>query len=377
MPELYHLEDPMTHDPIPYLGTRLFKIPVNKENVIKSGILDAKYADQIPEYIALRIPENKQVLSKPELFLLDFLSHYEWDRPLSLLSKGGDLNIGIKDYLMYDGFSYRFVPLRHPLGRVDNGNVDPYDLYDKVMNVYTWDSFSREDYYVDYHHLYTFCGVLPQRRIFVETANALLSVDEPLKALEVLDKCQKSVPETQYPLDISLLEFSNEYMVVSLIESYYMVAEAIQAHAAEIEHADSRIEYARKQASGLAQRFALQNLENVTMSCAGVLRSESELVDAEDYALRKAANQRRVQADPDAYLAGLYEASRDPKKINRFTTPELQFLLAMERYGAAQDKLDASKVYLEHLVGMTKTYGDEELSDSLDGQLKTVLKVLE
>ena len=127
----------------------------------------------------------------------------------------------------------------------------------------------------------------------------------------------------------------------------------------------------------MAERFTAQNLEFVTLNCADLLRREAELVHAEDNALTKAANQRRVQADPDAYLTGLYEASRDPKKLGRFTTPELQFLLAMERYSAAQDKLESSSVYVEHLVGMTKSYGSEDVSELLDSQLKSVLKVIE
>ena len=78
-------------------------MPVNKENVLKHGILDKRYADLIPSEIVLTIPKDKKYITKPELFFIDLLSNYEWDRPISLLSAGGDINIGIKDYLMYDG----------------------------------------------------------------------------------------------------------------------------------------------------------------------------------------------------------------------------------------------------------------------------------
>lgn len=268
IPELSHLmeefenpknrlQDPVTHKPIPYLASRVFKIPVNKENVIKYGILDKKYADRIPEYIAFRIPESKQVISKPELFMLDLLAHYNWDRPLSLLSRGGDINIGIKDYLMYEGFSYKFVPIKNRTTSTEKGFVDAQDMYRRMTEVYSWDALSNHDYYVDYHHLYTFCGVLPQRGIFVDVAEALISEGELDKALEILDKCQVCVPEDKYPLDMSYLQFSNEYMVSSMIDSYYSLSEMYR-ELAEGKNGEmlEKADYVKRKADSLVGRFA-------------------------------------------------------------------------------------------------------------------------
>ena len=196
-------------------------MPVNKENVIKFGILPEKYADIIPESIELVIPASKNYITKAELFMLDFLSNYQWDRPLNLLSRGGDIHIGIKDYLMYEGFSYKFVPIKNRTKAYQNDFVDAEDLYHKVKNVYTWEAFSRTDYYVDYHHFYTFCGVMSQRGVFVDVAEALLDDGEKEKAIEILDMCRECVPEESYPLDISYLGLTNEYMVASMIELYY------------------------------------------------------------------------------------------------------------------------------------------------------------
>jgi hypothetical protein len=85
---------------------------VNKENCLKYGIVPEKFADEIPSEIMLTMSKDKNYLTKPELFLLDLLSNYQWDRPINVLNQGGDLNIGIKDYLMYDGFSYALPPSR-------------------------------------------------------------------------------------------------------------------------------------------------------------------------------------------------------------------------------------------------------------------------
>ena len=206
---------------VDYIMSRKFIIPVNKENVLKYGILDEKYADLIPDQITLTIPKDKDYLTKPELFMLDLLSNYEWDRPINLLSMGGDINIGIKDYLMYEGFSYKFVPVKGKMKSTEIGFADPEDLYYKMKNVFSWDALKRTDYFVDYQNYYTFCGVLSQRNLFVNVAKEMLKIGDAARAVEILDMCQECVPAENYPLDMTYLGFSNEYMVIDMIETYY------------------------------------------------------------------------------------------------------------------------------------------------------------
>ncbi len=206
---------------VDYIMSRKFTIPVNKENILKYGILDEKYADMIPEEITLTIPESKEYLTKQELFMLDLLSNYNWDRPLNLLSMGGDINIGIKDYLMYEGFSFKFVPIKNRMKSTEIGFADPEDLYNKMKNVYKWDALKRTDYFADYQNFYTFCGVLSQRQIFVNVAKEMMKIGDTERAVEMLDMCQECVPAEVYPLDQIYLSFNNEYMLVDMIELYY------------------------------------------------------------------------------------------------------------------------------------------------------------
>ncbi len=206
---------------VDYIMSRKLVLPVNKENVIRYGILDEKYADQIPDQIVLQIPEGKDYLTKQELFMLDLLSNYQWDRPINLLSMGVDINIGIKDYLMYEGFSYKFVPIKNATKSTDIGFADPEDLYNKMKEVFKWDALKRTDYFVDYQNFYTFCGVLSQRNLFVNAAKEMLKIGDAERAVELLDMCQECVPEENFPLDITYLGFSNEYMVIDMIDTYY------------------------------------------------------------------------------------------------------------------------------------------------------------
>ena len=220
---------------VDYIMSRKFIVPVDKENVLKYGILDEKYADMIPDQIVLTIPKDKDYLSKQELFMLDLLSNYQWDRPINLLSMGGDINVGLKEYLMYEGFSYKFVPVKNRMKSTEIGFADPEELYYKIKNVYSWDALKRTDYFVDYQNMYTFCGVLSQRQLFLNAAKEMLKIGDKERAAELLDMCQECVPRENFPLDMTYLGFSNEYMVIDMIETYYQCDEPEKA--AELAHA--------------------------------------------------------------------------------------------------------------------------------------------
>ncbi len=205
-----------------YIVSRKFSIPVNKENVLKYGIVSEEFADQIPDEIVLSMPKEKSYLSKPELFMLDLLDGYQWDRPIHMLSQGGEINIGQKDYLMYEGFSSKFVPIRNRITSKSLGLVDVKELCDKIDHVYTWEALRRTDYCVDYQNLYTFLGVVPQRELFLNAANLLLDRDDAAGAEAMLDKAQECVPEENFPLESICLGFyHNDVVVIGMIEGYY------------------------------------------------------------------------------------------------------------------------------------------------------------
>ncbi|MBQ0145434.1 MAG: DUF2723 domain-containing protein [Bacteroidales bacterium] len=217
---------------IDYWVSRKMILPVNKENCLKHGIVSEKFASEIPDSIVLEIPASKNYLSKPEIFLLDFLSTYEWDRPINLLNQGGDLNIGIKDYLMYDGFSYRFTPVKNKIQSLEVGKVDTDELYDIIMNRSCYDAISRKDYFVDYQNLYTFLGVMSLRNMFVSSANAFFQAGEYGRVEEALDKCQEVLDPSIFPYENSLYGWSsNALFPIEMTRDYYAIGKPEKARA--------------------------------------------------------------------------------------------------------------------------------------------------
>ena len=229
---------------VDYIASRKIVVPVNKENVIKYGILDKKFASEIPDSIVLNISKDKDYLSKPEIFMLDLLSNYEWDRPINMLNMGGDLNIGIKEYLMFEGYSYKFVPLKNKISSTDCGRVDTDRLYHNMTEVYKWDALSADGWFVDYQNMFTNLGVMSVRGLFLTCANAFIKAGENDRALEMLDKgmeAMKQFPLESIPAGLS----SNDYMVIGIIGDYYKLGEVEKARSLSAQLADDLLTTAK------------------------------------------------------------------------------------------------------------------------------------
>ncbi len=227
---------------VDYIISRKISMPVNKENVLKYGILSAEFADRIPDEIVFTISPKKDYLTKQELFMLDLLDGYEWDRPINLLGMGGDLNMGIKEYLMFDGFSYRFVPIKTGCKRADAGVVDADRLYHLMTDVYRFDAAADTHHLVDYQNLYTFCGVMNYRDLFCQLARILNKRGRHADAEATLDRCMEVMNTKNYPLDMSVLSLGNELAVANMIDQYYFAGAPEKARALAVAFTDKLME---------------------------------------------------------------------------------------------------------------------------------------
>mgnify|MGYP003290297985 CR=1 FL=1 len=213
---------------VDYIASRRIRMAVNKENCVKYGIVSEKDAAMIPDSITLRISDDKEYLSKPEIFMLDLLSNYEWDRPLVLLSMGGDINIGIKEYLEHQGYSFKFTPIKSKTSTSAAGYVDTDNLYRLMTEVYKFDAVSADNYFIDYQNLYTHLGVMSLRSLFYMAAECFMKHGEDGRALEMLDRGVEVM--RNYPIETVPLGFSgNDFIVIEMIEDYYKLGQADKA----------------------------------------------------------------------------------------------------------------------------------------------------
>jgi hypothetical protein len=209
-----------------YFAARQLLLPVDKQKAIETGIIDASEAHLVPDTIQLNLPERKNSMIKSELMILDLLANYKWDRPIYFVAMGGDLEIGIRDYLEYNGFSYKFVPIKNRSTFGNPGRINPDVMYNNVMNVYKWGNMNDPSVYIDYQNLLTFNAVLSVRNIFSQTAGALMETGDTIRAVEVLDRMQEVMLPSQFPLNSSAMSNSlNELAVIESIDTYLVAGE--------------------------------------------------------------------------------------------------------------------------------------------------------
>ena len=205
------------------IAGRHFTIPVNKENVIKYGIVSPKDYDKILDTVQFDISDGVNSIEKTSLMILDLLSNYNWDRPIYFLQRGGDINIGIKDYLQWEGFGFKLVPIKSQTGR-RNDNIDQNPgadtLYHRVMDLYKMDAL-KAPVNIDYQNMLTFNSLLSMRDLMTNTAKLLAMDSQPERAVQVLDKMQTVMPQSNFPLNNSLISSLNDMAVLDAISLYF------------------------------------------------------------------------------------------------------------------------------------------------------------
>lgn len=226
---------------ISVFSARELLVPVDKEKVLASGIVPIVDSALIVDTIKLSISQNKNVLTKSEMMILDLIANYEWERPIYFVALGGDLGIGIREYLEFNGFAYKFVPIKVQNSMGNPGRVNALEMYNKVMNVYRWGNMNDPSVNIDYQNLLTFGAVVSVRNIHTQVAKALVQAGEREKAVEVLDRMQEVMIPSQFPLNASLLPSLNEYSVVECIDLYFLAGEKEKGMAIANEFIDETI----------------------------------------------------------------------------------------------------------------------------------------
>lgn len=194
-----------------FLPVSKFILPVNKANAVKSGTIDAKDAALAVDQITINYKSNS--MFKNNLILLDILANFDWNRPINFSSGGiyDPENIFyLGDYLQFDGFSYRLVPINTP-EREDGemGRVDANSLYNTVKN-YRWGNF--KDLNVHFDETCT-QNIVSYRSSASRAAEALALSGQKSKALEVLDLASREIPVEKYNDPRSLSSMVYGYIV--------------------------------------------------------------------------------------------------------------------------------------------------------------------
>lgn len=188
--------------------SKVIRIPVDKEAVLKNGIVDPKDADKIVSEVFINLKSS--VIYKNRMMMLDIIANNNWERPIYFSggSFGDDDYIWMKDYLQLEGVVYKLVPIKTPIDKknpFDMGRIDADKMYHIVMG-WEWGNSGSPDIY---HDTETRKNGITYRSNLARLAEALINEGKEDKAEKILDLAMEKMP----------VEFFEYY---SLLEPYVL-----------------------------------------------------------------------------------------------------------------------------------------------------------
>tara|TARA_R110002050_G_scaffold179118_3_gene312494 strand:+ start:157895 stop:161251 length:3357 start_codon:yes stop_codon:yes gene_type:complete len=202
---------------IVFYPTNHIRIPVNKKNVLDSGLVKEKDSALIVDYIDIDLP--KSALPKNRLLMLDLIANNDWKRPIYF--SGGSFDDGeyiwMKDYLQLDGLVYKLVPIKttnassYEMGRIDS------DLMYDIVKEWEWGNSGSSKIY---HDPQTRIQGLSFRGNIARLVETLINENKIDKAKEMIDIAMINMPVDYY-----------EYyaFVEPFVDGYYKVGETQKA----------------------------------------------------------------------------------------------------------------------------------------------------
>lgn len=200
-----------------HYATKQVFIPVNREEVLASGVVAVEDTARITPAIPLNL-QDKDYLIKDEIAIMDIIASNLWKRPIYFaVTCRQDKLFGLDDYMRLEGLALRIVPVRSPsdpqYGIIGSGGVNADAIYNNVMEKFRWGGFDKFDMFVDQSYAPSIQShQLSMRRAALQ----LLQEGDKERALQLIDKYFEVFPHMNFPYDY---------------RAYYMISVYLQADA--------------------------------------------------------------------------------------------------------------------------------------------------
>jgi len=229
--------------------SKVIRVPVDKEAVLRNGIVEAKDADLIVPYIDIVLKGD--VLYKNRLLMLDVIANNNWERPIYFSGGafGDDDYIWMKEYLQLEGVVYKLVPIRTPLEKgnpFEMGRIDTDKMYDIVMK-WDWGNSGSPDIY---HDVETRRNGITYRSNLSRLADALIEEGKNEKAETILDLAMEKMPVNDFEFYSLLEPFVIGYYKIDRKDKAQQVYNSVVRHYQEHLEFYASLSYKKQEALG-------------------------------------------------------------------------------------------------------------------------------
>ncbi|WP_435261326.1 glycosyltransferase family 117 protein [Tenacibaculum sp. nBUS_03] len=202
-----------------FYPTNRIRIPVNKENALKTGLVAQKDADKIVDYIDITI--DPQGIAKNRILMLDILNNFDWKRPIYFTggANADEEYIWLKDYLQLDGMSYKLVPIKTSnkgKSMFDMGRIDPEKMYANVKK-WDWKTINNGKIYLDEQSKR---NAISLRNNLMRLSEEFLKLNDSVNAKDVLDLSLYKMP---------IKDFDHYSISLGYPELYYKIGDKDKA----------------------------------------------------------------------------------------------------------------------------------------------------
>lgn len=202
-----------------YYPTHKIRVPVNKKNVLESGLVSPKDSALIVDYIDIDLPQS--ALPKNRMLMLDVLANNDWKRPIYFSggSFAAEEYMWMKEYLQLDGLVYKLVPIRtENKNAFEMGRIDAELMY-AIVTQWEWGNAGSD---AIYHDPQTRAQSLSFRGSLARLMEVLIAEDKLDKAKTVIEIAMTNLPVEHYGFYTFVEPF---------VDGYYKVREPEKARA--------------------------------------------------------------------------------------------------------------------------------------------------
>ena len=210
------------------IPTDTLYVTIDKEAVRKSGMMMA--CDSIPDKMVISLAK-KNALYKGDLTMLEMIANCNWTRPIYVaLTVGAENYMNLGDNFIQEGLANRISPFT--TNAPGAKNFDSEKTYNNLMNRYKYGGLSTKGLYID-ETVMRMCYT--HRRLFGQLALNLIAEHKDDKALKVLQKAEKEIPDYNVPYNYISggLDFARAYALLGQKKRANEILNKVWNHSAQ------------------------------------------------------------------------------------------------------------------------------------------------